>query len=160
VQRALDKKADFAKTENVLKYVAIHVGTPKSARALVGHGMFDSREVDDPTPGGHYLIRVGGGGGGCASRPQTHSGNDRRPNREEVPLHRVSPRKLVPLRCATAPVAPGSPLRRSRNVSLREALGGKAGAHTVSTQSLAQTASSLSAVESCVSLSSFAEAVQ
>jgi len=96
VQRVLEKKRPDSELsgKNVLKYVAIHVGSPVKAADVSGHGAFDCRDTRDQSPGGHYLMRVGGGGGGL-SRPQSQGGPER-PGREVPPLVRIATRRPGP----------------------------------------------------------------
>jgi len=125
VQKALDKGVDHRQPsqKDVLKYVAIHVGNPSSSPA--GRS-FEHRDRHDETPGGHYLMRVGGGGGSLG-RPKTHDGCDRSPPREMPTMYRVSPRR--PGKYVAAPPVTGTSRggpRRAGGTSVRAALGSAA----------------------------------
>jgi len=128
VQRTLDKQPG---TKDVLKYVAIHVGTPtrvpprqNTAERRPGRDeIFDGRETSD-TSGGHYLMRMGGGGG--VTRPQTQpiEGCPRSPPREATPLVRVAPRRIARHPAgASAPATPRDTARRLQSTTMRSALG-------------------------------------
>jgi hypothetical protein len=118
VQKALNNtKVDSRPpgSKEVLKYVAIQVGSPSKAIALDGHsGIFDARDLG---LGGHHLVRAGGGGGGF-SRPQTSCDpSTRRQPREPPPLVRIAPRRPVQT------PRQGQPHRMPPGHSMRAALG-------------------------------------
>lgn len=123
VQRSLDKTIDHRQPgqKDVLKYVAIHVGNETSSHA--GHKRILCRNSQDEAPGGHSLMRVGGGGG-FLSRPQTHSGCDRSPPREMPSLYRVPPRR--PGKFVAQPPVTGITSSRPLNRSIRAAVGSAA----------------------------------
>lgn len=130
VQRTLHQQADpRGRSRDVLRYVAIHVGSPMRERDLAGKGIFQARDHDEQVPGGHYLMRTSGGAGAPLSRPQTSDGHERAAPREVPPLVRVPPRR--PGRFG--PPSGGTSWRRSagneatQNTTVRGALGARQG---------------------------------
>lgn len=56
VQRALSRPGTTGE-DGVLKYVAIHVGSPGRTRSALG-GVFESRDMEDHSPGSHHLLKA------------------------------------------------------------------------------------------------------
>lgn len=102
VQRILSKETGGV-GQDVLKFVAVHVGSPTRLPSA-GVGTFEARNVLDHTPGSHHLVPAGGGARSAASsRPSTHGlrfrnpsapESERSPARVPAPLVRMAPRRL------------------------------------------------------------------
>uniref|UniRef100_A0A7S1MEN7 Uncharacterized protein n=1 Tax=Alexandrium catenella TaxID=2925 RepID=A0A7S1MEN7_ALECA len=119
VQRALSKTDSG---NEVLKFVSVHVGSPKRLHPA-GGGAFDGRDASDHGPGSHYVKpatpRV-------LSRPATQTANIpiRAPPREVPPLVRMAPRRVEgPAPPASARGAVGARRVRDGYMTMRDAVG-------------------------------------
>jgi len=116
VQKVLSKSSSG---NDVIKYVAVHVGSPTRAYAS-GSGPFEARNVTDPTPGSHYLAPATPRASNAPNRPAPDTGVPRAPPREVPPLARVGARRLEGPQPPRGP--PSARRMHSGYMSMRDAL--------------------------------------
>jgi len=105
VQQRLSRSPPRTAGSDVLKFVAVHVGSPVRKPGSSGNGVYEARDLNDDAPGTHHLVPLGHGSPKptrTSTAPSTMTGRIPKPPNEERSygrdphLVRVIPRRPKP----------------------------------------------------------------